>query len=311
MGKIIKELSTIFGVSEKLIRTRIENSDRFYKKIEVKKKSGGTRKIFLPSVELKAMQHYINENYLSKLPVSRFATAYVKNRSIVDNVKPHLKNKFFLRIDLTNFFDSINCILVKKIISEFFSKELNDDDVNDLIKIITYKGIFVQGNVTSPRISNIMMYEIDTIIYKLIEKLRNGVYTRYSDDITISSIERIPSDVFLEIRNVLIKYNLDINQKKSHYSGKSNPRLTGINIIENKQLSLGSDFKKQLKNKIFLVLKYQNESKVSINSVIGSLFYLKMVEPLYFNTLNIKYGKANTSLIKTLIAIEKRKHQEQ
>lgn len=307
MGKIVDEISLYFGVDVKTVQLRVNKHNKFYKHITIPKRNGsGVRDIYLPTIEMKAFQHFISEKYLDRFPISKCATAYTKKRNTTMNAVQHLKNSHFLHIDISNFFDSISFIRVKEILNNGLLPELNQYDVDEMLKLITYKDSFVQGGVTSPKISNIFMYNFDLDVCDIVKNIPDGQYTRYSDDITISSSQFVDKGVLTQIESLLKKYELNINMKKTHFSSNNKIRLTGINLVNHHRLSVGTEYKKKLKNMIYHKLKFRETSKQTINEIIGSLFYLKYIEPEYYAILNLKYSSKGKTLMSQLVKMNEK-----
>ena len=213
METVIQNISFYLGLDSKLIEHLISAKNKYYKKIIINK-NGKKRTVFEPSSIIKTIQHFIGEYYLSQLNISKYATAYRVGMSLTENIKPHIKGKSFLLVDIKDFFDSINVNKFKIILKNKFPN-LSDKDVQDITNICTYNDRFPQGAVTSPTISNIYMYQFDKELGEYVKKnVKNGAYTRYSDDITISSTERIEKNLKIEIENMLQKYDLFLNKKK-------------------------------------------------------------------------------------------------
>ncbi len=303
MGLIVEQISSTFDMSLKRINLLIKKSDKYYRKANIKKRSGGYREIYLPNPEIKMLQHYLSEKYLSKIEVSSYAQAYIKNKSIVDNVQPHLKNSHFLFTDISDFFDNIQVDNVKSEIKNKFDI-LTDQDIEDLIKICSYNNKFVQGAVTSPIISNIFFKRLDVKINEFVSELSNGVYTRYSDDITISSSSHIPNELLTRIEELLKSEGLHINSNKTYFSSYiPEIEITGLKII-NYAVSLSSNKKKMIKNMIFHKLKKGIDANESAKQVLGHLYFVMHIEPQYFNFLNLKYSYKNKNLTERLKKLE-------
>ena len=81
---------------------------KFYKRYKIDKSDGSKRLIMQPSSELKAIQAWILRNILEKLRPSRYATAYIKGLGLAANIKPHKNNRYFICLDLEEFFPSIS-----------------------------------------------------------------------------------------------------------------------------------------------------------------------------------------------------------
>lgn len=118
MGRLANDIALYFGVEEDFIQKIINRANFYYRTIQIPKRRGGFRDIYLPSPEIKAFQHFICERYLSKLPISDYAIGYRKGKSIIDNVKPHIGNKSFLMLDIKDFFESISTDHFREILDE-------------------------------------------------------------------------------------------------------------------------------------------------------------------------------------------------
>jgi len=293
------------------IRIRIKQSHKFYRHIQIPKKNKSEfRDIYLPSTEIKAFQHIISEVYLTDYPVSKCAYAYVKGRNTKQAVNPHKENIHYLKIDIHDFFDSIKTSCFREIIKNNNINNLSDKGISELLCVLTYKNKFVQGCVTSPQVSNIVFYEIDNYINELVGEISKGVYTRYSDDILISSDKKIPTKILINISDKIREYGFLVNRKKTGFLKNygNNIKYVGLHILKNNNISIGTEYKKMLKNNIFHKMKSHNSSSESINQIIGKLYYLKFHEPNYFNKINIKYQKEG-KLLMTWLKQENKKEE--
>lgn len=79
-----------------------------YTEFKVKKKSGAERTIHAPVNGLKAIQKTLSFILQSVYEPHKAATGFVKEKSIVDNAKEHVGNKYVYNIDLKDFFPSID-----------------------------------------------------------------------------------------------------------------------------------------------------------------------------------------------------------
>ena len=125
------------------------------------------------------MQYWVIENILYKLPISSGAYAYNKGNSIKKHALVHSKSKHILRLDIKNFFPSISSELLYNILIEH--KEIIENmniyfsDAFDNIKKICFRyDKLCIGTVSSPIISNIIMYEFDL---KIMSFCKSNKYT--------------------------------------------------------------------------------------------------------------------------------------
>ncbi len=79
-----------------------------YKEFNIKKKSGSLRTIHSPIRGLKAIQKTLSFILQCVFEPHNAAYGFVRNRSIVDNARVHVGNRYVYNIDLKDFFSSID-----------------------------------------------------------------------------------------------------------------------------------------------------------------------------------------------------------
>lgn len=292
MYKKIKEsISDDLCIDCSYIDSVIKRSYRLYKMYKIPKRNGKERTIFQPSKELKTLQYWMIENILSKFEISDNAFAYRKGVSIKNNALIHLKTNHIFHTDIKSFFPSID----DKKLYAFLDKHRDiivnndlyfDDIYENILKICFRKNILCIGSPSSPIISNIIMYDFDNELDAYC-KNNDLIYTRYADDIYISSNNYIDNNLFTFVNTLLTKYGFSINRDKTQYKS-GNFNVTGITLVDKNKISIGYNSKKYIKNMIYQFIKYGRGNK---KEILGYLAYLKDIDPLYFNKLDIKYMK--------------------
>lgn len=196
----------------------MENKDMSYRIFWVKKPSGGKRKIFSPSADLKKVQHAIKKRLELDEWISSANYGFVKDRSAVDCARIHSDKDWVLTIDVKNFFPSIK-------VSDlgFLSEE---EQI-----FVGYNGRLVQGSPCSPAIANVYMREFDEDVFNRLSEF-NIDYSRYADDIILSGYDYLDKRFIINMIKVrLNKINLAINEKKIKFMPKSGrQRVLGINV---------------------------------------------------------------------------------
>lgn len=160
--------------------------ERFYRRYRIPKRRGGWREIQSPNKELKAVQAWILRNILDRLSTSPYATAYIRGRGLLDNVSPHMSNRYFLSVDIRNFFPSVSSSLVHGLFKRLGYSKLA---ARKLTRLCSYFSGLPQGGVTSPALSNLICLRLDHRLAGMASR-RNIVFTRYADDITFSTNNR-------------------------------------------------------------------------------------------------------------------------
>lgn len=160
-------------------------ADRRYISFELQRKSGTPRIIQAPIKPLKAIQAALATGLAGHYRPRRAVHGYVRNRSIVTNARIHRRQRWVLRVDLTDFFPSINFGRVRGLFLKL--PYLFPPDVATLIaQICCHNNQLPQGAPTSPLISNLICRRLDRDLARLAVSER-AYYTRYCDDLVFST----------------------------------------------------------------------------------------------------------------------------
>ncbi len=179
---------------------RITAKTDHYHRFQIPKRKGGFRSIASPKPTLRTAQSWILENILSKIPVHENAMAFRKNRSITDNAEPHQGKGVVIKMDLKDFFPSIQFRRIKGLYQSFGYNE----GVSTIFALICTDAFRVnaqldgqnfyvalgerylpQGACTSPTLTNIICRKLDRRLTGLAQKY-GFTYTRYADDMVFS-----------------------------------------------------------------------------------------------------------------------------
>ena len=292
----------------------LENKEAYYTNFRIPKKKGGYREIHAPKEDLKYIQQIILSYLVDKLQMlpNNAAHAYIKQRSTLTMALQHQKNNCIIKMDLKDFFDSINEEILRQQLSNFepiVALNTKMPIIDWLIKLACKDGHLVQGNPLSPFLSNIIMIDFDYKLTKMLGKeIPYYTYTRYADDIYLShSTFCKPKKVVEAIDNLLkVCYNnsIKLNKTKTSYlKCTSKCYITGIKLNKDHQLTFGHEHKKELKLRLYnLFVNYQNGSATQEETweVLGIFSYMKMIEPDYANYLATKLLRKFNSQAETL-----------
>ncbi|MGN2673285.1 reverse transcriptase domain-containing protein [Aliivibrio fischeri] len=278
-----------------------------------KKLSSQSRIVYSSSTKLKDFHNFLNMVVFEQLPSNNNVVySYRKGVNILDAVIDHRNSKYFFQTDIRKFFPSID----KKLVSETIKKNKEKIPVSDFDKysdrvldMVCHGDHLTTGFATSPLISNSVLIEFDDYFYNYC-KNNHLVYTRYSDDLIISSNNPFKEDIELLITKSLDEIyqgSFSINKSKSRYSHIGQKvKLLGMVILPNGDITIDRKQKKEIE----VLLHYYKEDKNRFNELInddyqkgmarisGILNYIKMIDEEYLNKLMKKYG---VTLIDTLI----------
>ena len=208
-------------------------------------KKGGFRSIVSvkPGSSLAKLQKKLYKNYLSQIPVSTAAKGFVKGCSYVNFLEEHVGHSYFLRVDISDFFDSITKEKLAECLEPFAEKEIADE----IMELCTWNGKVPQGFSTSPALSNLVFRRIDQRVRKYCrsyhkEMDRRIFYTRYADDMLFSSAGTLEFDFCKNknfkrmIAHILHQNGFSCNESKTIYA-KGEISLSGYVVSNDVHLS--------------------------------------------------------------------------
>lgn len=282
-----------------------EDKSRLYKSFKIPKRSGGFRQIDAPNPEL--MEALRELKSIMELRCGALfhtsAHAYVPKRNTVSALKKHQKNesKWFGKFDFSNFFGSTTLEFTIQQLSTIFPfSEILKDTVGaktlrEALSLAFLNGGLPQGTPISPFITNVIMLPIDHSLNKLLrEDSHHYVYTRYADDIQVSSQWNFNiKEVQNLIINVLNKFNapFSLNEKKTRY-GSSAGRNWNLGLMLNKDNNITVGWRKKKEFEATLhnfCMDYKNNRHWSLEDVyhmLGVWSYNRGIEPEFFDKLN-------------------------
>ncbi|MCG6113590.1 MAG: retron St85 family RNA-directed DNA polymerase [Mesorhizobium sp.] len=269
-----------------------------YRVYEIDKRNGGKRIIAQPASELKAIQRVLIEFLMPQLRVSEYATAYRSGMSIKENARRHLVSDIIVKNDFSSFFNSI-------IWKDFdFLCEYNELNLSKGDRITCLRALFwrparqrslclAMGSPASPAISNAVMHAIDVDVGKY-ALAHNVTYSRYADDITISSRDsKSALEVEWYLREIVKSTNrpsLKFNEKKRGMFNRSQKRMvSGLVLTPDGKISLGRERKRKISAAIHH-FKFGQLNDYEIEQMRGWIAFARDVEPEFMDAMTIKYG---------------------
>lgn len=218
--KNFEDLVEALGISSDELSNALymDDQDR-YKSSEIIKKDGGIRIVFKPCSLLRKIQRRIKNRIFNevKWPTYIYGSIPSSEDSTNDYIAcamQHCGAKSLIKLDIENFFDNISENLVRKIFLEVmhYSSEVS----NILTVICSHNGYVPQGGITSSYLASIALFLIEKDIY-LRAKSKKLTYTRYVDDITISSKNKDYNFELISriVENSLNSVDLPLNKNKS------------------------------------------------------------------------------------------------
>ncbi|MBE5090623.1 RNA-directed DNA polymerase [Bacillus thuringiensis] len=236
--------------TEDLLDVFLKKEEHYNLYVIPKKKNRGTRKLYCLSKnkELYRCQQLLKVNFFDRIPVSDYCYGYRTGKCYKNYLEPHIGKKYFLRLDIKDFFDCIGKDIIRDFLLTYVSEDIENTILGkeisfgllDLItELVTINGHLPQGAITSPVISNLIFRSLDIRIYRYC--CRYGItYSRYADDLLFSSENSVLHKNFFtnKIQHILKsgQYNFDINYRKVKKC-RGEISLNGFVVGENVRLS--------------------------------------------------------------------------
>lgn len=288
--RMAKELSLPANHIARLVKT----ASYQYKEYEIAKRGGGTRTIMHPSRRLKALQKWLLANVIVSWPMHNAASAYRKERTILDNAKAHAGTRFLLRMDMQEFFPSLtvdDMIAYKDRRPNLF-KDWSDQDFEWFCFLVFRFSRLTIGAPTSPAVSNALCFNLDLTLDGICQS-RGVNYTRYADDLFFSTNEagvltEIEQEVKLAVSKLTLPSKLRINETKTRHSSKKGARrVTGIVLGSDGNVYVGRQLKRKVRSQVHRLDSLATKDRVQL---AGMISYITGFDPEFMNTLVRKYG---------------------
>lgn len=287
-----------------------------YSRFEIPKRSGGKRLISSPKQKMRQAQTWIQEDILSALVPSEFASAFRPDMSIVDNAQKHCNKKVIVKMDLRDFFPTITFPRIRG----YFEFLGYNPGIATLLALlctdaprvrVTFKGesqivaigprSLPQGACTSPALANLIASRLDKRLARLSSaRSERWTYTRYADDLTFSTDLENPEigTLISAVGQIARDEEFEINLKKTRVMrAPHRQKVTGLIVGEEVRIPKESIKKMRA---LFHRIEVSGKEKVSVEMgkdalcvARGYLAYMHMVQP----KLALKYRRKHSWLI--------------
>ena len=222
-------------------------------------------------------------NILSNIPVHEAAHGFTQGRSVISNAQIHLGNESVLKLDLKDFFPSIQFRRGVKI----FVNAGYPPIVSYCLASICFKnGYLPQGAATSPSLSNIVAKRLEVHLSKLAEE-NNLFYSRYADDIVFSG-RSISVNLLDTVDDFVRRQGFALNHSKTQLiTGNTKKIITGISISSGK-LALPRKSIRDIKQQAHYLLKFGyfahsknigKQDPILIERLLGRIGFWLQVDP--------------------------------
>ena len=285
---LLHRMSSELGMLPSHLSLIIRTAPLRYKVFDIPKKAGGSRTVAQPAREVKAIQRWVIRELTGHLPVHEAAMAYRPGVSIRNNAERHAASRYMLKLDFTNFFPSI----LRSDISSHLQRHCSNILSPDACELVAHVCCWAPdrnpplrlciGAPSSPLLSNSIMFEFDNLLASA--SAAEGVtYTRYADDITLSSRERGKVERYEKVvRDILAGLDfpkIRINAGKTVLASRAGKRVvTGLVLTPEGGVSIGRD-RKRLIRAMYHRSTQNQISEQEAQELEGLLAFADSIEP--------------------------------
>ena len=233
-----------------------------YRMRAIPKRSGGIRILESPRARLKSLQRTIVARLLNFIPVHSSAHGFVRGRSILSYAQPHCGKQVVLRMDLQDFFPSIDAARVfglfrslgyphpvTQLLTNLCTACLSEDQIESvanehlrfrphsetvsLLRRIYCRKHLPQGAPSSPYLANLVAYNLDSRLAGLASNAGLS-YTRYADDLLFSgdhAFGRFAKSFAIKVGSIVMDEGFQIQFRKTRIMRASTQqRVAGMVI---------------------------------------------------------------------------------
>lgn len=267
-------LASYLGISGSIIRQILERKVFHYRMFPLKKTDGTRRIIKTPKTYLKVIQWWINDNVLSTGDLRENVHGFRKGRSYISNAIAHNGAKHILNVDIRKFFPSIT---FEMILGVFRDLGYNAEGATLLAELTSLDGMAPTGAPTSPQIGNLVLFEFDGKTAEL-AAANNIIYTRYADDLTFSSQNRIENDFLEQVTDIIQARGFVLNDKKTRFLGRGD-RMDVTGVVINDGVNLPVEWRNWARGFLHRVVHNPDDFVSEHSTIAGMMGVLKSIDP--------------------------------
>jgi hypothetical protein len=192
------------------------------------------RELHIPVGCLYTIQSRIQQRLLRTISISSAAHGGMPGMSVLTHVSCHLPGAYsILAMDLTNAYGSVSQSLVNRTLRATLKHPCREQGIQGklcreiaqlLTRLTTVDNHLPVGAPTSSTLLNLAASPLDKTIERLVLEHvgKEGRYSRYLDDMVISSSGSIPADLEVKVAHAVRVHDLGtLNRKKTRYLSRS------------------------------------------------------------------------------------------
>lgn len=265
----------------------------------IPKRSGGFRQIDAPEPTLlqaqKELVHMMQDTY--RMLHHDAAFAYIQKRCAKHAVMRHQKSRWFLKLDIKDFFPSWTREEVDLQLHRLSPIGLvpRMASLDKLLNLCFLNNTLPQGSAASPYLSNLCMVPFDDSLTRKLQDFdgHNFIYTRYADDLLISCAYNFNPDKVIAVVQDLLPANLKLKTEKTRYGSNAGRNWNlGLMLNKDQQITVGHKRKETAKAMLFNLMSTNGEmllNRQEAQVLLGQLAYIESIEPSFTTALDHKF----------------------
>lgn len=301
--EFVQQLARELQLPAEVVATAIRRGRTLTRRIVFQKRNGEERIAYQPSATVKPILVWLRVKILSELPTSSITRAFKKGASILLNAEAHRYAKYSVRIDIKNFFPSINArdvALLLKTSTASIPAPWDPVEIAELIDHVCFDRLhrLPIGFPTSPDLANAVMHGLDTeLLREASDQSRYGkaTLTRYADDFVFSTDEPGACNQFLrKFRFVLENCKhpkLQINEDKTRFMSRAggSTLVTGLRINNQGAVRVHANYRDHVRLLLHLY-KQERLNPDEHRKLVGHLAFIQHADPELFTKLAFRYS---------------------
>jgi RNA-directed DNA polymerase len=243
------------------------------------------RVIAVPDPTLLRVQSWITQRILAEVSPHSASVAYSKGNRLMDAARPHCGSRWLIKLDVRNFFESINEVAVYRVFRSLGYQPLVALELSRICtrmgnptgyrqrnrwllgrlrtSIDQYRqyrmGHLPQGAPTSPMLANLAVRAFDAHVTKIAGDY-GMIYTRYADDLSLSTVsenfDRAKcAKVIGEVYSAMGKAGLSPNITKTRIASPGARKIVLGLLVDGAEPRLPRDFRATFRRHIYYLSK--------------------------------------------------------
>ena len=210
----------------------------YREKVEGTKSDGGPRLCFDAKPQLKNIQDRILCHLLRRVDYPGYLFGGLKGRDYSANAKFHAGARIVINEDIRGFFENVTYEHVHSVWRHVF--RFPDHIASRLARLTTLENFLPQGTKTASHLANLVFWRDEPRLFEELASI-GVLYSRLTDDITVSSVNELDahtrSEIIAKIYGMLLKQGLAPNRSK-HSVATSGQRMTVNKLVINEKPAL-------------------------------------------------------------------------